>query len=175
MVARVPLIKPTKPEPIKRRLNGHSTLNDKQLRFIEEFVVDHNATQAAVRAGYSSRSARQIGNSLLMKHDVAGEVVKRQKELAKNCHISAERTLKEVAQIAYAPLPEWSRSSHKLAGKIAALNTLCRHLGLIDNRTHMQVDNRSVSINVEVSADDLEQAKRLVDGTFNTPLIEHDP
>lgn len=56
-------------------------MNDKQLRFCEEYIKDHNATQAAIRAGYSEATARQIGSRLFTKvdiqekiHEIAGEV-----------------------------------------------------------------------------------------------------
>lgn len=56
-------------------------MNEKQLRFCEEYIKDHNATQAAIRSGYSENTARQIGSKLLTKvdiqekiHEIAGEV-----------------------------------------------------------------------------------------------------
>ena len=42
-------------------------LTDKQRRFVEEYLVDLNATQAAIRAGYSKRTARQTGAENLSK------------------------------------------------------------------------------------------------------------
>ena len=41
-----------------------------QLRFTDEYRVDLNGAQTAVRAGLSARSARQIANQLLSKHDI---------------------------------------------------------------------------------------------------------
>lgn len=45
-------------------------MTDKQRRFCDEYLVDMNATQAAIRAGYSKRTARQIGNQNLSKFDI---------------------------------------------------------------------------------------------------------
>lgn len=45
-------------------------LNDKQAAFVREYLVDFNATQAAIRAGYSSKTAGQIGHELLKKPEV---------------------------------------------------------------------------------------------------------
>lgn len=49
-------------------------MNEKQLRFCEEYIKDHNATQAAIRAGYSANSAKQIGSKLLTKVDLQEKI-----------------------------------------------------------------------------------------------------
>ena len=45
-------------------------LTDKQQRFVEEYLIDLNATQAAIRAGYSPLSARQVGTENLSKPSI---------------------------------------------------------------------------------------------------------
>ena len=45
-------------------------MTEKQKRFCEEYLIDQNATQAAIRAGYSKRTARQMANRLLTKVDI---------------------------------------------------------------------------------------------------------
>lgn len=45
-------------------------LNEKQKMFCEEYIIDLNATQSAIRAGYSEKTARQIGAKLLTKVDI---------------------------------------------------------------------------------------------------------
>ena len=52
----------------------NSTLTAKQQRFVEEYLIDLNATQAAVRAGYSRSSARQIGPENLSKPVIAAAI-----------------------------------------------------------------------------------------------------
>tara|TARA_R110000823_G_scaffold179223_1_gene311603 strand:+ start:1063 stop:1491 length:429 start_codon:yes stop_codon:yes gene_type:complete len=46
-------------------------LNAKQMRFCEEYLIDLNATQAAIRADYSEKTAKQIGSENLSKPDIA--------------------------------------------------------------------------------------------------------
>ena len=46
-------------------------MNDRQKRFVDEYLVDFNATQAAIRAGYSQKSARSIGSENLTKPDIS--------------------------------------------------------------------------------------------------------
>ncbi len=49
-------------------------MNEKQTRFVHEFLVDRNGSGAAVRAGYSRRTAGQIAHELLKKPDIAAAV-----------------------------------------------------------------------------------------------------
>lgn len=55
-------------------------LTAKQQRFCDEYLIDLNATQAAIRAGYSERSARQIADSNMSKHDIKEYIQKRMAE-----------------------------------------------------------------------------------------------
>lgn len=54
-----------------------SKLNEKQRRFADEYIIDMNATQAAIRAGYSERTARSQGQRLLTKVDIQEAIQKR--------------------------------------------------------------------------------------------------
>ncbi len=76
-------------------------LNDKQKLFCKEYLVDLNATQAAIRAGYSTESARQIGSKLLTEVDIENEVQRLMERRSQRTNITAERVLKELARIAF--------------------------------------------------------------------------
>ncbi|MBF0215241.1 MAG: terminase small subunit [Magnetococcales bacterium] len=76
-------------------------LTAKQARFVEEYLVDLNATQAAVRSGYSVRTAKAIGYENLRKPQVADAIQVRQKQLAVASGVTPERTLKEVERCAF--------------------------------------------------------------------------
>lgn len=58
------------------------TLTEKQQRFVDEYMKDGNATQAAIRAGYSEKTAYQIGHENLRKHDIAQALKARNRALA---------------------------------------------------------------------------------------------
>lgn len=68
-------------------------MNDKQLRFCEEYIVDHNATQAAIRAGYSPATAKQIGSRLLTNVDVQARVQEMASKATKCAIASAQEVL----------------------------------------------------------------------------------
>lgn len=76
-------------------------LTDKQKRFCEEYLIDLNATQAAIRAGYSSKTAEQTASRLLRNVKVQEYISKRQKELSRSTEITQERVIKELALIAF--------------------------------------------------------------------------
>lgn len=77
-------------------------LTEKQKRFVTEYLVDLNATQAAIRAGYSPKSASRIAVELLNKTQVSAELQKRQTTLRNKLEITQEKVLEELAAIAFA-------------------------------------------------------------------------
>lgn len=79
-----------------------SKLTPKQQRFISEYLIDLNATQAAIRAGYSEKTAPWIGAENLRKPQIQAELQKRQKKTEAKLEISQERIIQELASIAFA-------------------------------------------------------------------------
>ena len=76
-------------------------MNSKMEKFCQEYVVDLNATQAAIRSGYSERSAYSIANKLLRKDEVQGFIKELQSDLQKASGITALRVLREHEKIAF--------------------------------------------------------------------------
>lgn len=73
-------------------------------RFCDEYLIDLNATQAVIRAGYKingDNSAASIGSKLLKEPDVAKEVAKQMAERSKRTGINQERVVQELARIAF--------------------------------------------------------------------------
>lgn len=77
-------------------------LTPKQRRFVNEYCVDENATQAAIRAMYSENSAGQIGHELLKKPEIQAAIAERQEELAIHAGITPEWVVAQWAKIAHA-------------------------------------------------------------------------
>lgn len=77
-------------------------LTPKQQRFIDEYLVDLNATQAAIRAGYSEKTANRIGAQNLSKLDIQAEIQKRRNKLQNKLEVTQERIVQELASIAFA-------------------------------------------------------------------------
>ncbi len=78
-----------------------SQLTDKQQRFVEEYLIDLNATQAAIRAGYSEESARSIGCENLTKPDIQSAIAESRAMLSIAAQVTQERVLREYAKLAF--------------------------------------------------------------------------
>ena len=76
-------------------------MTKKQQRFVEEYLIDLNATQAAIRAGYSPDSAKEIGSENLTKPDIAKAVDQAIAERSRRTGVNADRVVRELAKIAF--------------------------------------------------------------------------
>lgn len=79
-------------------------LTDKQARFVEEYLVDLNATQAAIRAGYSEDTARSIASENLSKPDIAEAIAAAQAERSKRTQVTQDMVIQELARIGFSDL-----------------------------------------------------------------------
>lgn len=76
-------------------------LTKKQQQFVEEYLIDLNATQAAIRAGYSTTSARQIADENMSKPYIKEAIEKALAERSRRTGINADRIVQELAKIAF--------------------------------------------------------------------------
>ena len=76
-------------------------LTARQERFVEEYMIDLDAKNAAIRAGYSARSAKTLGQRLTKKKNVAARIEEEKAKRARRTGITAERVLRELAQLAF--------------------------------------------------------------------------
>ena len=76
-----------------------ANLTAKQQRFCDEYLIDLNATQAAIRAGYSKRSARQIADSNMSKHDIQEYIKARMAEKEKALIADQDEVLKYLTAV----------------------------------------------------------------------------
>ena len=75
-----------------------SDLSPKQQRFVEEFLIDLNATQAAIRAGYSEKTAAAIGCENLTKPEIAAAIAASQAARSARTEITADHSVAGVRQ-----------------------------------------------------------------------------
>lgn len=76
-------------------------LSPKQKRFVEEYLIDLNATQAAIRAGYSPKRADSIGHENLRKPEIQKAVESKMNERSKRVEITADNVLREIARLGF--------------------------------------------------------------------------
>ena len=134
-------------------------LEPKENRFCWEYLVDLNATQAAIRTGYSKRSAYSIGYENLQKHKIQTYINNLMIWRSLRTQVTADRVLEELAKIAFA------NEGVKIKDKLKALDMLAKHVcindELLDLEKKAAKDEAKEGINDEL-LDLEEKALRLV-------------
>ena len=102
-------------------------LTPKQSAFVREYMIDLNATQAAIRAGYSEKTANRIGAENLSKPVIQEAIQQRHKAAEEKCAVTVEWILSEIAKIA-------QDEEVRTADRLKALELLGKHLGLWEKR-----------------------------------------
>lgn len=98
----------------KAAAGGKGVLTPRQQRFVQEYLLDLNATQAAIRAGYSSRTAEQQGPRLLGYAGVKRAIQAAQAKRAERVEVKQDEVLRELLRVAMADL----RDAFDDAGKM---------------------------------------------------------
>ena len=136
-------------------------LTEKQQRFVDEYIVDLNATRAAIRAGYSPKTAESQGARLLRNAKVQEAVRNAKQSRQERTRVTADQTVREIARLAFADprrlvnedgsvkalyeldedlaaavssveVDEYGKVKYKLRPKTQALDMLMKHLGLYE-------------------------------------------
>jgi phage terminase small subunit len=89
-------------------------LTDKQRRFVDEYLIDLNATQAAIRAGYSAKTADQQGSRMLANVKVKQAVAEKQAQRSKRTGVNQDRVVLELAKVAFAKMTDIVDSNGKI-------------------------------------------------------------
>lgn len=100
----------------------NQALTPKQQRFAHEYLVDLNATAAAIRAGYSKKTAKSIGQENLTKPALKKEISRLRAVVLEKIDASAEKVLREVARIAFGnagDVMDWGPGGVTLVAKSA--------------------------------------------------------
>ena len=84
-----------------------ANLTPKQQRFVEEYLIDLNATQAAIRSGYSEKTARKIGSENLTKLDIQEAIQEAQNKLSERTEITQDMILHELAKIGFSNMLDY--------------------------------------------------------------------
>jgi len=109
-----------------------SRITPKQQRFVTEYLTDLNATQAAIRAGYSPKTAQQQGSRLLTNAVVKQAIAAQHSRQLKVVEVRIEDVLRDVMAIAHTDLQTLTEQSGipaRWSDKLKALELLMKHLG----------------------------------------------
>ena len=126
----------------RKKTSGRSTggeqgsgLTPRQARFVKEYLVDLNGTQAAIRAGYNEKTA-QTQSSRLLSNVMVGEAVEAGAATQHaQLDLTAEKVLTELLGVGYATVKS---QDIRVSDKLRALGLLAKHLGLCTE----QVDHK---------------------------------
>lgn len=97
-------------------------LTPKQERFCEEYLIDLNATQAAIRAGYSEKTAREQAAQNLSKLNIQEKITELKAERSQRTEITQDRVVKELAAMAFAKATDYAQIAD-VGGKVAVILT----------------------------------------------------
>lgn len=124
-------------------------MTDKQRRFAEEYLIDLNATQAAIRAGYSERTAAAQAARLLINVNVQQYIAARQADARARVEVTQEEILLQLKKIG---LSDVDAEDIKVADKLKAMDMMIRMLGY-DKPQNESADGGGVIMLPEVHMD----------------------
>jgi len=117
-------------------------LTPKQQRFAEEYLIDLNATQAAIRAGYSENSAKDIACENLAKPNIADAIANAQQERSERTQVKADDVVRELARIGFSDIRKAFTENGNLrsptnwddetAAAISSIEVVARNTGQTD-------------------------------------------
>jgi phage terminase small subunit len=114
------------------------SLTPRQELFVRQYVIDRNAKQAAIRAGYAHRGARQIGHRLLTYADVANEVQRRSEMVAERLGLEQRMVLLGLLHAAAE-----AREQHKPEAMISAWKEIAKLCGMYPAQTRKKRDTKA--------------------------------
>lgn len=126
-------------------------LSNKRQRFVDEYLIDLNATQAAERAGYSAKTARAQGQFLLTIVDVAKEIQRQKAKRQKRTGISQDRTLTELSRLGFSDVRKlfteggWLKDISALdddtAAAVSSVKVVTRQTATVDEDGNREVEH----------------------------------
>lgn len=130
-------------------------LTDKQKKFCKEYVIDYNGTQAAIRAGYSEKTAKVQASQLLREEKILTVIKSYQKEQMQELCLSEEKVINDLYTIlmhcmSAQPVMEWDYEEHDYVktgeyqfdskGALKAIELLGKHLGMFNDKVKIDGD-----------------------------------
>ena len=135
-------------------------LNEKQKQFCEEYIIDLNGTQAAIRAGYSEKTANRIASELLTKLDIQEYICVLKNKRSERVKYSQDELMRDILEVKNrcmqaSPVIDkdgnetgiWKFDSN---GANKALDMLAKHVGFYET------DNKQKAFNISVNREAVE-------------------
>lgn len=139
--------------------------NGRQEQFCQQYVVDYNATKAAMSAGYSKKSAASQASALLKKEEILARVSELQAEQARRLSLSSDFVVTELVTVyrrcmQAEPVMVWDTSEHAYVesgeytfdskGALNALEMIGKHIGMFNPKAPFTAPADGVKVIVDV-------------------------
>ena len=127
-------------------------MNDRQRRFVQEYLIDLNATQAYMRAGYSPGGAAQSAKKLLTNPKIQAEIAKGQAKVANRLEITVEKVLGDLEELRVLAMAAGQYSPATRAAEL-----LGKQIGMFVEKRETKITDERMVVNApqpEESADD---------------------
>ena len=119
-----------------------ANLTPKQQRFVDEYLIDLNATQAAIRAGYSEKTAKSIGQENLTKPDIQKAIEEAKNQVSKRTELTVDMVVNGLLKEAQ----DYAEGSTQSA-RVSAWAHLGKHLGMFTEKVqHSGPDGGPVQV-----------------------------
>ena len=135
-------------------------LNEKQKQFCEEYIIDLNGTQAAIRAGYSEKTANRIASELLTKLDIQEYICKLKNKRSERVKYSQDELMRDILEVKNRCMqanPVLDKEGNETGvwkfdsnGANKALDMLAKHVGFYET------DNKQKAFNISVNREAVE-------------------
>ena len=135
-------------------------LNEKQKQFCEEYIIDLNGTQAAIRAGYSEKTANRIASELLSKLDIQEYICKLKNKRSERVKYSQDELMRDILEVKNRCMqanPVLDKEGNETGvwkfdsnGANKALDMLAKHVGFYET------DNKQKAFNISVNREAVE-------------------
>jgi len=161
------MISGVKAKSDRRRKRNRKRLTDRRDRFCHEYCIDYNATRAAIRAGYSVKTARSIGQRLLTKVDIASKIDALKNNLAVATGITAMKIAKEHEKLAFSSIAHLHNTwiERKEFDKLTDDQKAC--IGEISTKIRKIIGDDELGINVEYVKIKLYDKQKSLDSLSN--------
>lgn len=127
-----------------------ANLTPKQQRFVEEYLIDLNATQAAIRSGYSEKTAAAIGAENLIKPNIAKAIQEAQESLSNKTQLTVDMVVNGLLKEA-----QDHEEGSTQSARVSAWAHLGKHLGMFkDKIEHSGDPNNPINMSLKVVFED---------------------
>mgnify|MGYP003664641969 CR=1 FL=1 len=129
-------------------MRSKSNLSDKQKMFCKEYIIDLNAKQACIRAGYSEKTAKQIGSENLSKPYLQDEIANLIKEREERIQLTADKVLEDIERVR-----GLAEGSEQYSISLKASELQGKHLAMFTDKQQIDTEIKMPVIHFNLSDD----------------------